>query len=150
MTGETPITRLTGRGRATRVIITFLASGLLIAGTFWGEDDHFPFGPFKMYASAADPNAPTIDTRLEAVDASGDTVLLTERNTGIRRAEIEGQIDRFVAEPELLRVATDAYDRRNPQAPPVREVRIVERWHQVRDFQPTGEWEDEVVVTWRP
>jgi len=147
---ETPVTSLSTRGRLIRLLVTVVGAGLLLAGTFWGEDDHFPFGPFKMYASAVDPDAPTIDTRLEATDAAGATVLLTERNTGIRRAEVEGQIDRFRAEPELLQVAADAYARRNPDAPPLAEVRIVIRWHEVRDFTPTGEWEEEVVATWRP
>ena len=44
----------------------------------------------------------------------------------------------------------EAYQRRNPQAPPLTEIRVVIRWHEVRDFQVTGEWEDEVVATWRP
>ena len=132
------------------LLVTGVASGLLLAGTFWGEDDHFPFGPFKMYASAVDPHSPTVDTRLEATDATGDTVPLTERNTGIRRAEIEGQLDRFRTEPEMLRVALDAYTRRNPDAPPLTEVRIVIRWHEVRDFTPTGDWEEEEVATWQP
>lgn len=150
MSTETPVTPLTTRGRLIRLVVTVVAAGLLLAGTFWGEDDHFPFGPFKMYASAVDPDSPTVDTRLEATDTAGATVLLTERNTGIRRAEVEGQIDRFRAEPELLQVAADAYARRNPDAPPLAEVRIVIRWHEVRDFTPTGEWEEEVVATWRP
>ncbi|HLU33060.1 MAG TPA: hypothetical protein VKZ74_03420 [Natronosporangium sp.] len=147
---ETPVTSLSTRGRLIRLLVTVVGAGLLLAGTFWGEDDHFPFGPFKMYASAVDPDAPTVDTRLEATDAAGATVPLTERNTGIRRAEIEGQIDRFRAEPELLRVAADAYASRNPDAPALTEVRIVIRWHEVRDFTPTGDWEEEVVATWRP
>lgn len=137
-------------GRAIRVIVTFLAGGLLIAGTLWGEDDHFPFGPFKMYAGAVDPDAPTIDTRLEATDVTDSTVLLTERNTGIRRAEIEGQLDRFRQQPDLLRVVEEAYRRHNPHAPPLEQVRVVIRWHEVRDFRPTGVWTDEVVATWEP
>jgi hypothetical protein len=142
--------RLSVSGRVIRVIVTLLAGGLLLAGTLWGEDDHFPFGPFKMYAGAADPDAPTIDTRLEATDVTGATVLLTERNTGIRRAEIEGQLDRFREQPDLLRVAEQAYRQHNPHAPPLEQLRIVIRWHEVRDFQPTGVWTDEVVATWEP
>jgi hypothetical protein len=133
-----------------RLVATLVAGILLMAGTIWGEDDHFPFGPFKMYAGAADADQPTIDTRLEATDLTGETVLLTRENSGIRRAEVEGQLDRFRAEPELLELAVDAYAERNPQAPALREVRVVIRWHEVRDFQPTGAWEEEVVVTWAP
>lgn len=150
MSGETPVTSLTTRAKAVRVLVTLIAGVLLVLGTFWGEDDHFPFGPFKMFASAEEADSPTVDTRLEATDAEGRTVLLTVRNTGIRRAEIEGQRDQIVQTPKLLQATVDAYHRRNPAAPPLQEVRVVIRWHEVRDFQPTGEWEDEVVATWQP
>jgi hypothetical protein len=150
VSGETPVTPLSRPGRQVRVVATVLAGVLLLAGTLWGEDDHFPFGPFKMYASAVDPDAPAADTRLEATDAAGTIVMLTPATTGIRRAEIEGQLPQVRTEPELLQTAVDAYHRRNPDAPRLREVRVVVRWHEVRDFEPTGEWEEEVVATWRP
>ena len=38
--------------------------GLLLAGTVWGDDDAFPFGPFRMYSTRNDPNAPVISTRV--------------------------------------------------------------------------------------
>jgi hypothetical protein len=142
--------RLTARGRVVRLAATMAAAGLLVAGTVWGEDDHFPFGPFKMYASAVDPDAPAEDTRLEAVDATGDVVRLTPANTGIRRAEFEGQLDRFRAQPDLLATVVEAYLRRNPSAAPPREVRLVVRWHEVHDFEVTGVWRDEVVAAWQP
>jgi hypothetical protein len=150
VSSETPVTPLTSRGRLIRVAVTLLASALLLAGTLWGEDDHFPFGPFKMYASAVDPDAPARDTRVEATDEAGATLLITPANTGIRRAEFEGQLGRFADEPELLATVADAYQRRNPQAPPLREIQIVVRWHEVQDFEVTGAWQDEVVATWRP
>lgn len=143
-------TTLTRRGRYVRVAVTLLTAGLLLAGTLWGDDDHFPFGPFKMYASAVDPDAPAEDTRVEAIDVHGDLVLITPGNSGIRRAEFEGQLPRFAAAPQLLQAVADAYQRRNPQAAPLQELRVVIRWHEVRDFEVTGQWEEEVVATWRP
>jgi hypothetical protein len=137
-------------GRAVRLVATLAAGLLLVAGSVWGQDDHFPFGPFKMYASAVDPDAPAADTRLEAVDARGGVVLLTPDNTGFRRAELEGQLDRFRQDPALLATVLDAYRRRHPAAAPTREVRVVVRWHEVRDFEVTGAWQDELVASWRP
>jgi hypothetical protein len=147
---ETRIETLTARGRWIRLAVTLVAAVLLLAGTLWGEDDHFPFGPFKMYASAVDPDAPAEDTRVEGVDASGAVVLITPANTGIRRAEFEGQLGRLREQPDLLQTVADAYARRNPDAPPLAEVRIVVRWHEVRDFEVTGIWDEEVVATWQP
>jgi hypothetical protein len=141
---------LTAPGRLTRVAATLVGAGLLLAGSIWGQDDDFPFGPFRMYSTVADLNAPVADTRVEAIDTSGATVPLTEANTGIRRAEIEGQMGRFRERPGLLKVVADAYARKNPRAPAVGEVRVVIRWHQVRDGLPTGAWRDEVVTTWTP
>jgi hypothetical protein len=137
-------------GRTVRLVATLAAGLLLVAGSVWGQDDHFPFGPFKMYASAVDPDAPAADTRLEAVDARGGVVLLTPDNTGFRRAELEGQLDRFRQDPALLATVLDAYRRRHPAAAPTREVRVVVRWHEVRDFEVTGAWQDELVASWRP
>lgn len=140
---------LTSRGRAVRLLITVLGAGLLLAGTLWGQDDHFPFGPFRMYSTSPGPDEDAPDTRVEAVDATGTVLTLTERNSGVRRAEIEGQQQRYASRPELLREVADAYAARNPDAPEVVEVRIVIRWYGVTDSRPTGTYADQTVVSWR-
>ncbi len=140
---------LTSRGRAIRVGATALALAVLLAGTLWGDDDHFPFGPFRMYSTSDAPSADARDTRVEGVDRTGSLVDLGERATGIRRAEIEGQQARYVADPDLLREVAEAYTRRNPDAPELAEVRIVIRWHDITDRRPTGRWFDETVVRWQ-
>ncbi len=90
---------LSRRGRRVRIVVTLLVAGVLLFGTLWGQDDLFPFGPFRMYASADKLNAPVADTRFELVDTTGAIVELTQYNTGIRRAEIEGQLSRFKSDP---------------------------------------------------
>jgi hypothetical protein len=133
-----------------RLAATLLVGALLLAGSIWGGDDDFPFGPFRMYASVPNLDAPAQDTRIEATDDTGATVVLTETNTGIRRAEIEGQLSRFREDPQLLDVVATAYARRNKRAPALDQVRIVIRWHDMKDGLPTGAWHDEVVSTWTP
>jgi hypothetical protein len=140
---------LTPRGRAARMLVTLFGGVLLLAGTLWGQDDHFPFGPFRMYSTGGAPDAPAPDTRVEGVDARGAVVVLTERNSGIRRAEIEGQQQSYAAEPARLRQVATAYAVRNPGAAALVEVRIVIRWHGVRDSRPTGTYSDQTVVRWR-
>ena len=139
---------LTLRGRWIRVAFTAAAAVLLLLGTFWGQDDDFPFGPFRMYSTAPDPNAAAKDTRVEGVDVAGKVVPLTESNSGIRRAEIEGQQVAYVTDPARLREVADAYAERNPAAPALHEVRLVIRWHGVRHSRPTGTWTDQVIATW--
>ena len=128
---------------------TLLLAVLLLAGTFVGQDDDFPFGPFRMYSTRDDPDGTVVSTRVEARDARGRLRTVDERSTGLRRAEVEGQVRRFVADPELLGALSRAHDRLRPDEPPFTEVRVVERVYELRDSRPTGEESERVVVTWR-
>ena len=142
------MTELTTTGRRVRVSVTIAFLALLLAGTFWGQDDDFPFGPFRMYSTAPDPNGAAKDTRVEGVDATGAVVAITEGNSGIRRAEIEGQQGAYEADPSRLSRIADAYAEHTPGAPELREIRIVIRWHLVEDSRPTGTYRDEIVADW--
>ncbi|MEV4479489.1 hypothetical protein [Micromonospora coxensis] len=140
---------LTPRGRAARLGATALGLALLLTGTLWGVDDHFPFGPFRMYSTSEPADAPAPDTRVEGVDRTGAVVALGQDATGIRRAEIEGQQDRYAADPSRLRRVAEAYAERHPDAPELVEVRIVIRWYGIRQGRPTGRWTDETAVRWQ-
>ena len=136
-------------GLVVRVVATLLGAALLLAGTTVGTDDLFPFGPFRMYAGVNAPDEDAPDLRVEGMDAEHRTVALDEKATGIRRAEIEENRDRYVAEPGRLSLVAEAYRRRHPDAPRLTEVRIVVRWHEIRTSRPTGRYRDETVATWR-
>jgi hypothetical protein len=139
---------LTRRGRTVRVAVAALGTALLLAGTLWGQDDDFPFGPFRMYSTAPDPDADAPDTRVEGVDTTGRTVELTEANSGLRRAEIEGQQQAYVDNPSRLRQVAIAYADRTPGAAPLKEVRIVIRWVGIEHARPTGTSRDQVIAQW--
>jgi hypothetical protein len=139
---------LTRRGRAVRVAVAALGTALVLAGTLWGGDDDFPFGPFRMYSTAPDPDADAPDTRVEGVDTTGRTVELTEANSGLRRAEIEGQQQAYVDNPSRLRQVAIAYADRTPGAAPLKEVRIVIRWVGIEHARPTGTSHDQVIAEW--
>lgn len=141
---------LSRSGRRIRVAITLALTGLVLYGTLWGSDDLFPFGPFRMYATADKLDSPVFDTRFELVDTTGAVVELTEVNTGIRRAEIEGQLTSIEADPTLLRIVDDAYVSRNPHAPAPVTVRVIVRWHDLHNGLETGAYTDRTVATWDP
>ncbi len=101
---------LTRAGRRTRVVLTVAVAALTIAGTLVGQDDDFPFGPFRMYSTRDDPDGTVVSTRVEARDATGRLRAVDERSTGLSRAEVEGQVRRFVADPELLGALSRAHD----------------------------------------
>ncbi len=142
------MTRLTDNGRRVRVLLTAVVAVVLLAGTFWGQDDDFPFGPFRMFSTAPEPHGAARDTRVEGIDGAGRTVQITEANSGIRRAEIEGQQGAYIADPARLSLVADAYGEHTPGAGPLQEVRIVIRWSEVRDRRPTGTSRDEVIARW--
>jgi len=139
---------LTARGRWIRVVATVICGGLLLAGTVAGVDDDFPFGPFRMYATGPDPNGDAKDTRVEGTDVDGRTVQITEGNSGIRRAEIEGQEGAYVATPSRLAEVASAYAQHTPGATPLRAVRIVVRWYGIEHARPTGKYHDQVIAEW--
>jgi hypothetical protein len=140
---------LTARGRLLRVVVTFVGAGLLLAGTLVGSDDNFPFGPFRMYATTDRLDAPVAEALVVAVDAAGTELILTENETGFRRAEVEGQMTRFTADPARLRLVVDAYHRRNPDRPPLTAISIVIRRHEMTGGRPTGVDTDETLVNWQ-
>jgi hypothetical protein len=118
----------------------------MLAGTVWGDDDAFPFGPFRMYSTRNDPNAPVISTRAVGLTAAGEEVRLSGGQVGLRRAEFEGQIDRLREHPELLGLIADAFADANPDAPGLVTVQMVHREFELADGKPTGDYTDTVVV----
>lgn len=140
---------LSAAGRRVRLALTLLLAVLTLAGTFVGQDDDFPFGPFRMYSTRDDPNGTVVSTRVEAVDASGRVRTVDESSTGLKRAEVEGQVGRFRADPSLLGALSVAHERLRPDEPAFVEVRVVERVYELRDSRPTGRESERVVARWQ-
>ncbi len=148
--GSAPeVERLGRSGRTVRVLLTVLGVGVLIAGSLFGQDDDFPFGPFRMYSTTAALNEPVRDTRVTAVDTTGSRLVLTAAATGFRRAEVEGELDRFEAQPQLLSALAEAYARRHPGLPRLVRIDVVVRLHALRDGRPTGRYTDRTAVSWQ-
>lgn len=142
------VDRLSPAGRWARGVITVAGALLLLAGTLWGQDDHFPFGPFRMFAHSAKQDGIVRSARVEGVNAEGERFKLTDASTGLRRAEIEGQIPRFRADGGRLEAVADAYHDRHPDAPPLVLVEILQRQYHLEGGEPTGEVTEVQVAVW--
>lgn len=138
---------MTARGRRLRGLATAMVLVTLLAGTAWGEDDHFPFGPFRMFARTTKPTGRVTAARIEAVTAAGDTITIHDARLGLRRAEVEGQIPRFRRDPALLEHLVAAYDRFQPEGPELVELRVVNDVSRLTDGRVTSR-ETLVVATW--
>lgn len=135
-------------GRAVRLVVTAVCGLLLLAGTAVGQDDAFPFGPFRMYATTDSADRPVASTRMEGVDARGRRFPLRGEQVGLRRAEVEGQLVRFRRDPRLLAAVADAYDARHPDGPALARIDIVVRNLALSGGVPTGAYTDTVMVSW--
>ncbi|MGY1813475.1 hypothetical protein [Blastococcus sp. SYSU D00820] len=144
--GGTEVVRLSRASRWARLLVTAVVFLLIMAGTVWGDDSEFPFGPFRMYSTRNDPNTPVISTRVVGLTAAGEEVRLSGGEVGLRRAEFEGQLPRMREHPELLGLIADAYAERHPDAEPLVEVQVVHRRFELADGQRTGDYTDTVVV----
>lgn len=149
MSTEPAADLLSHRGRRARIVATVVGVALLLAGTLVGTDDDFPFGPFRMFATTNSWDEPIRTARAEIITTDGGTIELTEHNSGVRRAELEGQLDRFRAEPSRLAPLAAAYRARNPDADRPASVTVLVRNHEIGRTGPTGHYTDEVVATWK-
>lgn len=135
--------------RRRRLGAAALMVALLLAGSAWGQDDAFPFGPFRMYATKQKLDGATSWYALEGVTANGTVVDIPTAQVGLRRAELEGQMDRLWKDRELVGLLADAYERHQPGAARLLELRVVKHLQPVRGGVPSGEPMVRIVVTWR-
>jgi hypothetical protein len=135
-------------GRRMRMAASALVVVLLLGGTVVGQDDDFPFGPFRMYATRQRLDGRTSWYRVEAVTSEGDVVFVPGAAYGLRRAELEGQIPRFVDDPSLLGELATAYAARRPDAAPLVEIHLVKTSQPLAGGRPHGDRTDELVAVW--
>ena len=80
---------------------------------------------------------------------AGEEFQFTESLSGLRRAELEGQLDKFDADPNRLAYLAESYHNRFPQRPQIDQIRIVIEWIELHNGRPTGNTSTEEVVSWQ-
>jgi hypothetical protein len=144
---ETDVVVLPPSARRRRLAATAVILALMLGGTVWGDDAEFPFGPFRMYSTRNDPDTPVISTRVVGRTAAGEEIRLSGGEVGLRRAELEGQVDRLREDPALLESLAEVYAERHPDAEEMVEVQVVHRRYELVDGLSTGDYTDVVVVS---
>jgi hypothetical protein len=142
---------VTWAGRARRLIATALATGALFAGTFWGDDDNWPFGPFRMYSVRNHLDGRIRAALVELTMADGSEVReeISPDAIALKRAEVEGQIERFDRNPSLLRHLAATYGELHPDAPDVVGIRLYYEMTKMKAGRPDGPVTEYTVATWQ-
>lgn len=130
--------------RSVRLAAAALVLGLLTAGTVAGQDDDFPFGPFRMYATRDDPDGTVVQAVVLARTTGGRTVDVTDTAGAPRRAELEGRLASIRADPELFTPIGPAY---RDAAAGVVSVSLVRREFRLHDGRLTRTV-DATLATW--
>ncbi len=136
------------RGRLVRNLLTALVFLGVITSSVWGEDDHFPFAPFRMYSTTTSPSGTVTMPHFEAVTVSGARLELETEDLGLRSAEVLGLMDRFRREPALLRRLAQTHGATGPARSRLAELSLVQGIHSLRDGRPDG-YSEEIVSVWR-
>lgn len=138
----------TPSGKRVRNLLTAFVFAAAVAGSIRGEDDDFPFAPFRMYSTTTSPSGSVSLPFFEGVTASGVTLRFQTQELGLRSAEVLGQMERFRRNPNLLGHLARAHDLEGEAASHLVRLRLVQEVHSLRDGRPHSRSE-EIVSVWR-
>ncbi|QXJ20106.1 hypothetical protein AGRA3207_000757 [Actinomadura graeca] len=127
---HSPALRLGPRARLWRSAAAAAGIGALLWTSAYGTDDDFPFGPMTQFAFSVDNDGGEIHSHwLEADTAAGTHVKLSMDavGSGMKRAEIEGQMTRLARDPSLLQGIADGQRSLHPGRPRLTRIYIVKQ-----------------------
>jgi hypothetical protein len=127
--------RLGPRARLWRSAVAAAVIGALFWTSAYGSDDHFPLGPMTQFAFSVDEDGGEIHSHwLEAGTADGRRVRLSMDavGSGLKRAEVEGQMDRLIRDPSLLQGVADGQRGLHPDRPALTRIYVVKQIRTLR------------------
>ena len=139
------------RSRAWRVVVLAALTAVFVAGSVVGQDDWWPFSPWRMFSTSQAPTGAVIAMGLEvqtATDPTWVTAPVTPETVGLNRAEVEGRSGRIAADPSLLATLAASHTRLRPSAPAWTAVRLVRHETVVVDRRPTGVVRTTEIARW--
>ena len=149
---QEPVQRLGGAAKAWRTAVVLVLAAGFCAGSLVGDDDWWPFSPWRMFSTSQAPSGSVWSTGIEVQTAADPgqwrPAPLTPENTGLNRAEVEGRIPQITSDPARLGTLAASHARLRPDAPTWTALRVVRRLVVVVDRKPTGEVRTEVLAQW--
>ena len=139
--------RLSPTGRVVRLAAAAVIAVVTLAGTLYGQDSDFPFGPFRMYATRDDPNGIVRIVAVQTVGVDGRVRDVTTVSGAPRRAELEGRMSTFRSDCTQFAPLVARY---HPSSD-VATVRLVERDYPLRGGRRKSHHDDVVCsFAWTP
>lgn len=145
------VIRLRPAGKGWRALLLLGLSVLFLAGTAVGQDDWWPFGPWRMFATSTAPSGSVYSLRIEVQEAGAPTwqvAPLNPKSVGLTRAEVEGRINQMTADPAILGTLARSHSRLRPDAPAWHGVRVVRNEVLLSNGAPTGAERDTTMAEW--
>jgi hypothetical protein len=140
---------ISGYGRALRAVVAVVIVVLAVYGSVRGHDKMFPFGPESQYDQYVSPNG-TVGSITVWADTNQGThvpVQLDAAGVGLKRADIEAQLPRILADPSLLRTISNAQHRLHPSQAQFVRLYIIDTTTQLHDRVPVGN-SRRTLLTW--
>lgn len=126
---DTPLpARLSRAGRLWRAAVATAVIGALFWTSGWGDNDHFPLSPMTQFAFSVKSDGGEIHSHwLEADTVTGKRVRLPwdAVGAGLKRAEVEGQAERFRRDPSLLQGLARAQRKLRPHEAAYTRIYVV-------------------------
>jgi hypothetical protein len=140
---------MTTAGLRARTLATATTIVLLLVGSIWGQDDHFPLGPFRMYSVSNRVDGRVTSLQLQGRLGEGPRREIEFDRFGLRRAEVQGQVARFYLGnwDLLLAHLAESYDRFHPRGPVLNELHLVYEVDTLRGGRPVA-YEQETLASW--
>lgn len=143
--------RLSSPRKALLTLLLLGLTGLFLAGTVVGQDDWWPFGPWRMFATSTAPSGAiyslSIEVR-EGDDASWVPASLTPTAVGLNRAEVEGRIPQMTRDPAMLGTLARSHAELRPHEAAWSAVRVVRTQVLLEGGTPTGEVRRSTLAAW--
>ena len=134
-----------------RIVVPAIAFVILTCGQFLNTNDFFPLGSLTQYATAKDLNGTVNSTCVEAQFPGEDEprrLGFNAATVGIERGDVESQIDRVIAHPELLQSMADSYIRLHPDEPKPETMILCRTTTQLKNGLAVGEPEKTTLAEW--